>query len=373
MFTGKKTLQNYPEIPAVWKGKEDELLDFASLFPFNPHFYLSSENGLWKCKNFLPSTLADTKIFLGEGNTPEMELTWNKKFQVRVKLEHLNPTGSYKDRGAAVLMSYLKNLGIKEVVQDSSGNAGVSIAAYSRANQIKCTVFVPENTSTAKMAQIKAYGAYLKTIPGTRADCAHAALQAAEKTFYASHCYHPVFFQGTKTMLLEMALNSNFKLPHYLILPAGNGTLITGCSIALKELEAAGFDTSSTQIIAVQTNSCNPLFQKFNGSNEQFSPEPNPGLAEGIAIPNPVRGEEMLQRVAETNGFWVSVSEYEILEAWKKLAALGHLVESTSAAVFAAITQLEEKLPENSRIWTLFSGHGLKSSDKLNYLCAQDS
>lgn len=373
MFTGKKTLHNYPEIPAVWKGKEDELLDFASLFPFNPHFYLPSENGIWKCKNFLPTTMSKTDVFLGEGNTPEIDLPWNNKFKIRVKLEHLNPTGSYKDRGAAVLMAYLKSLGIKKVVQDSSGNAGVSIAAYSRANQINCTVFVPESTSSAKMAQIKAYGAHLKPIPGSRADCANAALNAAEKTFYASHCYHPIFFQGTKTLLLEMAMNSNFKLPHYLILPAGNGTLICGCSIALKELEAGGFDTSSTQIIAVQTNSCNPLFQKFNGSNEQFSPEPNPGLAEGIAIPNPVRGEEMLQRVAETNGFWVSVSEYEILEAWKKLAALGHLVETTSAAVFAAITQLEEKLPENSRIWTLFSGHGLKSSDKLNYLCAQDS
>lgn len=368
MFIGSKSSKKYTESPAIWKGIDGELLNFADTYPFKIEKIVSTEMGLWKFGHFLPSELLQHKKYLGEGNTPEILLNWSKKLTIRVKLEQLNPTGSYKDRGASVLMSFIAKNKVQNVVQDSSGNAGVSIAAYSRAHQINCTVFVPESTSETKTNQILAYGANLVKIAGDRAESTKAALMAAEQSFYASHCYHPIFFQGTKTMLLEMAFKNNFQMPEYLFLPAGNGTLIIGCSIALKELAAGGFDVSNTKIVAVQTDLCNPLYQKFSNQNKDLAGKNQKSLAEGIAIPNPIRGEEMLQRVKETNGFWISVSESEILTAWKKLATLGHIVESTSAAVFAGISQIEANLPENSKVWTLFSGHGLKSMNSLHLL-----
>ena len=99
-----------------------------------------------------------------------------------------------------MLISKLKELGIREVVEDSSGNAGAAIAGYCARAEIGCTIYCPASTSKGKLAQISAYGARLKLIEGNRAATTEAVLEAAETSYYASHNWNPFFLEGTKTV-----------------------------------------------------------------------------------------------------------------------------------------------------------------------------
>ena len=154
---------------------------------------------LWRYREALPID-ADTDIVtLGEGMTPLVPIDVNTPEHF-VKLDYLCPTGSYKDRGASVLLTHLKALGVEAIVEDSSGNAGAAIAAYSARAGIHCTIYCPESTSQGKLKQISAYGAELKLVAGNRMATTEAVKLAAETTCYASHNWHPFFLEGTKTL-----------------------------------------------------------------------------------------------------------------------------------------------------------------------------
>jgi threonine synthase len=348
------------ESQLIWCGKDGELLNVKSETPDKNKFIDKQFNGFWRYKFWLPPIKNIHIVGVGEAITPLVNLELGGK-TVAVKLDYLFLTGSYKDRGAAVLMSWVKQLGIKEVVQDSSGNAGASIAAYAALAGIKCTIFVPQDTSPTKLVQIKATGANLVKVPGTREDAAYAALQAAKNTYYASHCYNPVFFEGTKTFLFEVFEQLNFKMPDVLVLPAGNGTLILGCYIAAKQLIASGLAEKMPKIIAVQAQNCAPL-AGFLKVKTLFSVEPT--LAEGIAVKQPVRLKQMAEVVKNTGGEVITVTENEIKDTWKMLALKGFMIEPTSAATISGTIKYNLKNVTNQQVVTLFSGNGLKAADK---------
>ena len=189
-------------------------------------------------------------ITLGEGMTPVIRLDEH----VLLKMDYLMPTLSYKDRGAAVLMAHCKSLGIDRVVQDSSGNAGNSIAAYAARAGIACEIFVPEGTSPKKISMIRAHGAICTIVPGSRDHCAQVCREKMEKEgiFYASHVYNPFFYEGTKTYVYEV-FEQLGRIPRHLVIPVGNGTLFLGVMKALSHLQESGLLDRMPQIIAVQS------------------------------------------------------------------------------------------------------------------------
>ncbi|MGC8514449.1 MAG: pyridoxal-phosphate dependent enzyme [Acidimicrobiales bacterium] len=159
---------------------------------------------LWRYRNSLPifgSRDRWEQISLGEGSTPIVQDSPG----VLLKLDFLMPTLSFKDRGSVVLVSAARELGVRQMVADSSGNAGVSIAAYGARAGIETEVFVPSSTSPSKVLQLEAYGAVVRRITGSRDDTAAAAISSLEQTgaFYASHVYNPFFHHGTKTFAFE--------------------------------------------------------------------------------------------------------------------------------------------------------------------------
>src|SRR4030043_2273549 len=118
---------------------------------------------------------------MGEGFTPLEEMEFDGH-RVLLKIDYLFPTGSYKDRGATVLISKLRELGIRKVIEDSSGNAGSAIAAYCARAGIECEIYVPESTSAGKLVQIQSYGATLEKVKGSREQTAEKAMESASKT-----------------------------------------------------------------------------------------------------------------------------------------------------------------------------------------------
>jgi threonine synthase len=294
---------------------------------------------LWRYREALPVS-EPPGLSMGEGMTPLIGAAPG----VVLKVDYLMPTGSFKDRGAVLLAALASQLRVSQLVADSSGNAGSAIAAYAARAGIACEVYVPAATSEGKLDQLRAYGAVVRRVPGSREDTAAAAAVAAGRpgVFYASHVYNPVFLHGTKTYALELWEQLGGRLPDVLVLPVGNGTLVLGCYLAGRELLAAGRIDALPRLVAVQAEGCAPLAAAMAAGGtepETVAPARATGgtIAEGIAIARPARGAQILAAVRATGGTIVTVTEDQIRAGWADLARSGLYVEPTSAVCWAAV------------------------------------
>jgi len=313
-------------------------------------------------------------VTLGEGWTPlicdEKAGEWNGA-QVMFKLEFMMPTGSFKDRGMTVLVSYLKSCGIDTVLEDSSGNAGASLSAYAAAAGMRCRILVPETASYPKIAQIAACGADVVTIRGTRQNVADAAMRMSREIFYASHNWQPFFAEGTKTLAYELWEQLGFKAPDNVIVPLGYGSNVAGCAIGFGELLRNGEITKMPRIFGVQAANCAPYYNAFKACVNHLVPTTVvPTIAEGIASSKPTRVVEALRAVRESGGSIVAVTEEEIVAALGALARKGLYVEPTSAAAGAGLTQLlaSGAIKPGEATVLVLTGTGLKASEKIGQL-----
>jgi len=303
-------------------------------------------------------------ISLGEGCTPlvEVELYGQK---VACKLEYLAPTGSFKDRGTSVLVSALVEMGIKRVVEDSSGNAGASLAAYCTRAGIEAQIYVPAHASPRKLAQIQAYGAKVITIAGPRESAAQAVQKAAGRVYYASHYWNPLPLEGIKTEAYEICEDLAWRAPQKVIVPLGQGTHLLGLYRGFKDLLQAQLIKRIPRLYGVQAMTCAPLYEAFH---RRASMQPRPTVAEGITIREPIRGREVLETVRATEGEILAVTDEETLQARDIIARRGLYVEPTSAVAVAALKQLSPRL-EGVTVISL-TGSGLKSPKE--YRCIHE-
>jgi threonine synthase len=303
---------------------------------------------------------------LGEGFTPLLPIE-DVGHRLWVKLEFLAPTGSFKDRGTSVLINALRSQGISRVSEDSSGNAGASLAAYTAHAGIEAQVCAPAHASPAKLRQIEIYGARLIRVEGPRERSAEQAQQLAAggQCYYASHVYSPFVLEGQKTFAYEIWEQLKGQLPEWLIYPTGNGTLLYGSYLGLCDLKEAGVIDRLPHLVAVQAEHCAPLFAAFQG-NLPIEPAAKvegarSTIAEGIAIRQPPRAEQILQALRETEGAVVTVSEDEIREAQRALAHQGLYVEPTAAVAFAGWRRLKDRIRPQEQVLLPLTGSGLKS------------
>ncbi len=298
-------------------------------------------------------------VTLGEGMTPVVQLNGD----VLLKMDYLMPTLSYKDRGAAALVAHCKAIGVTSVVQDSSGNAGNAVAAYCARAGIACEIFVPEGTSPKKIAMIRAHGAVCTVVPGTRDHCAEVcrAKVRDEGIYYASHVFSPFFYEGTKTFVYEI-FEQLRRIPATLVIPVGNGTLFLGVISALQDLLRAGAIAHLPQILAVQSERCDPLLRAAeSGLSEPADVTPQPTAAEGIAIGRPARGAEILAAARKFGVRFIHAPEAAILPAREELARAGFYVEHTTAANYAAYKRYCQLFGPTPDTLITLCGAGLKS------------
>jgi threonine synthase len=281
------------------------------------------------------------------------------------------PTGSFKDRGMTVMVSYLRSRGIDHVLEDSSGNAGASLAAYAAAAGLRCRILVPETASYPKIAQIAAAGADVVTIKGSRQDVAEAALRQSTEIFYASHNWQPFFVEGIKTLAYELWEQLGFAAPDNLVVPLGYGSNVVGAEVGFAELVRHGEIARRPRIFGVQAARCAPYAAAFRAGGEHLVPtEVAPTIAEGIATAKPTRVGEVLRAVRETGGSIVAVDEREIVEALRELARQGLYVEPTSAVAAAGLSRLASSgaIGREERTVLILTGSGLKASAAIGEL-----
>ena len=353
----------------MWRCTCGGLLDMDFLPVFDREKIESRPPTFWRYRDMLPLGEPTALISLGEGITPLVPVPLGGR-QVLVKQDQLSASGSYKDRGAALMINKAYALGIRSVVEDSSGNAGCAVAAYCARAGIACDIYVPADNSPGKLAQIAMYGAHLVKVPGTREDTAAAVWEAAQNTYYASHSWNPYFFQGTKTWAFEVCEQLGWRAPDTVVLPAGNGTMLLGAVLGFRDLLRCGVITRMPKVVAVQSEACPPLARAFEqGLENAVAIQKRETLAEGIAITQPVRGAQILRAVRESGGTFITVSEATIKAALLEVIRMGFYIEPTSAAIIAGVMQYASSAPSDEQIVTVFTGHGLKATEKmLKYL-----
>jgi threonine synthase len=358
-----------------WRCSCGGRLELRGSFSLSRDDILAGEHSLWRYRRVLPVS-PEQQICLGEGWTPLVRRSVGGR-EVLLKLDHLFPSGSYKDRGAAVLLSKVRELGLRRVVEDSSGNAGAAVAAYAAAAGITADIYVPASNSPGKLAQIRSCGARLVPVEGSRSDTAAAALRAAEEHYYASHVWNPFFLEGTKTFAYELWEQLGFRAPDAAVLPAGNGTLLLGAYRGFSELLAAGCIDRLPRLIAVQSAACAPLAARLAGRDTAaedagWSGGKGTTLAEGIAITEPPLLEEMARAVAATGGEVVTVEEGEIRRALGEAVRSGLYIEPTAAASLAGLSTYAARAPEGETIAGVVTGHGLKAAQKIADLLEEE-
>jgi threonine synthase len=289
--------------------------------------------------------------------------------RVLLKMDTRFASGSYKDRGAAVVVSHCKRIGITHIVEDSSGNAGAAFAMYAAAAGISCDIYVPESASPGKLIQVEVSGARLVRVPGTRADTSAAVWEAAQGAYYASHSWNPFFFHGTKTFAFEVCEQLGWKAPGAVVVPTGNGTLLLGCAIGFEELRRAGVIARVPRLIAVQSRACMPLVVAMEKGAAKCEPfDARQTVAEGIAIANPVRGAQCLEAMRSSDGRAIAVGEDEVVSALRWAVSRGLFIEPTCASALAAAAQLRDDDMEDGPVVLAITGHGLKSAERVRQL-----
>jgi len=324
---------------------------------------------LWRYNEALVEIRNESIVSLGEGCTPLVRGYW-QSCELMFKLEFVSPSGSFKDRGSTVMVSKVKELGIDHVVEDSSGNAAGSIAAYCARAKIRCDIYSPQGTSPGKLRQVQSHGANLVLVKGSREDTTLKAEEAAKTHYYASHQLNPFFNEGIKTFAFELWEQMGWDIPEAVVVAIGGGGMLLGTFLGFKQLMMSGEISRLPRIYGVQAAACAPVYEAFcRGKKTTSQVNKRPTIAEGISIANPARGVEILAAVRETGGMVEIVSEQEIQSALKRLASQGLYVEPTSGAAPAALDNLFLKglLSRKERVVIPLTGSGLKSPTEIKW------
>ena len=331
-----------------------------------------ARTGIWRHRPALGLPADLPEVSLGEGDTPIVALPrWGSARglpRVLAKLEYVSPTGSFKDRGAATVISVLAGAGVRSIVEDSSGNAGAAMAAYAARAGLRARIFVPESAPAAKRDQIAGYGAEVVAVAGTREDVATAAEHAAHapNVAYASHARHPAFVEGTKTFGLEIAAALVDDPPAHIVLPVGNGGLLLGAFKAYHELAVAGLPAPLPRLHAAQASACAPLAAAFTaGAATPLEIQPRPTVAGGVAVGRPARGAEVLKAIRDSRGTVVAIDDETARATRAELSRLEGLdLEYTSAVAFAAAAHLcmSGVIGADERVLVAATGSGLKDA-----------
>ncbi len=335
------------------------IFDYDAPLAFERQAIEPSQPGIWRYLHSFKLPQNAPPISLGEGETP---LVWSEVFgrQIAFKLEYLNPTGSFKDRGTAPLISFLLARGVAEAVEDSSGNAGASFAAYAARAGIRARVFVPDYAAAPKRAQIAVYGAELIRILGPRSKASEAVRRAADEgAVYASHAYLPFGLPGLATAAYEL-VDQLGRAPGTVLVPVGQGSLLLGMARGFDALLASGEISRLPRMVGVQAQACAPLWAAYTAGPSGLSwVSEGETVAEGVRIMHPLRGDAVLAAVEASEGTILAVEEAGIVEGRDRLARLGFFVEPTSAVVWNGLAQIVETAPEP--IVAVLTGSGFKS------------
>jgi threonine synthase len=315
-------------------------------------------------------------VSLGEGGTPlwEAERLGDSLGlgNLTLKDETRNPTSSFKDRSASLMISDALSKGFDSVVCATSGNHGASLAAYSAMEDVSCRLVVPGDLDLGKLAQMIAYDADIEEAGENIEDALARVVELADATgaYQATTELNPLSVEALKTLSYEIA-EQGCK-PDWVAVAMGSGVTIHALWKGFTELEDMGLIDDKPRLIGVQAEGCSPIADAFKrGDDEPVKLEAGDTVASAIKMSRPMHGSAALRALKESGGFSVTITDESMLEFGKEIArSEGIFAEPASAASVACLPGLVEtgEIDHSDAIVSLITSSGLKTNDILKSL-----
>jgi threonine synthase len=278
-----------------------------------------------------------------------------------------NPSASFKDRASSVAVAKAVELGFNKICGASTGNAASSTACLCASMGLSPIIFVPETAPKAKIAQLLIFGARVFAVKGSYDDAFDLCLEAtAEYGWYNRNTgYNPYTREGKKSCSFEICEQLNWEIPDLVLVPVGDGNIISGIWKGFKDLHGVGLISSLPALVAVQSEKSSAVADAVNGDGV-IHPVKATTIADSISVDLPRDGDMAVRAVKESRGMAVTVSDEEILDTIPLLARTsGIFAEPAGATSVAGLRKLiaDGKLSGSERVVCLITGNGLKDID----------
>lgn len=312
----------------------------------------------WKYWMFYPIQDLAKRITLGEGGT---QLLKSEKFgfeDLLLKIETTNPTGSFKDRGSTIEITRAKELNVASICCASTGNMGVSVAAYAAKADISCRIFLPTFVAKEKINLMKIYGADVVRIKGNFTQTLKSCEEFSKKTKTYLVGDYPYRGEGEKSVGFEIADQLNWSVPDYIIVPIGEGTLIYAIWDAFVDMQKVGLIDYLPKMVGVQASGCSPIVNAWKKGLKEVKPlKKSKTLASAINCPSPIDGVKALEAIKKSHGLAETVTDKEMIKIREELARKeGVIAELAGVASLAGALKLKKEL--EGKIVCIISGSG---------------
>ncbi|MCW4035358.1 MAG: threonine synthase [Candidatus Bathyarchaeota archaeon] len=365
---------SYSSFPPKFKCEKcGGILEYVYDFNQQKTAELSESFTFWKFKQYLPPV--KTVVSLGEGGTPLHRATRLAKEvglkNLFLKDETRNPTNSFRDRCAALMVSNALDLGHDSVVCSSNGNMGASLAAYCAKSGLACNIVVPKMVDLGKLAQMMIYDAVIEEFGETVDDSNIRAQSIAAETgwYQATAEFNPLTVEAEKTISFEIA--EQLGVPDWVVVSMGSGGTIYALWKGFKELYERQKIDHLPRMVGVQASGCAPIVQAFVDESVIGEDVESYTNASGLFVRNPVNGKNAVDAIRSSGGAAVTVDDSEIFYAEQQIARLeGIFAEPSSSATTAVLTDLvnQNVVDCGDTVVCLITGSGLKATDVLQAL-----
>ena len=335
---------------------------------------LASDNrpNLWRYEGILPVERSSSVPDLSVGWTPLYRATsLSGKYgigELFVKDDGRNPTGSLKDRASAVGVAKAADFGQGIISCASTGNAASSLSGFAAVAGLKSFIFVPRAAPAAKVAQLLVYGSTVILVKGDYVKTFELASMAIEKWgWYNRNCaINPFLVEGKKTCAMEIAEQLRWNVPDTVVVPVGDGCIISGIYKGFLDLKELGITESIPKIVGVQAEGASPLAEAYETGSEKVQFGPAETIADSISVGAPRNWAKALRAVRKSGGEMIRVSDKEILDSISELAReTGVFAEPAGATSFAGFRKMaiQGKVGPRDKIALVVTGNGLKDID----------
>lgn len=332
------------------------------------------ESSLWRYHELLPLNEPSSIASLGEGMTPLIQAESMGEIiglkNLMIKDEGINPSGTFKARGATVGVSKAKELGIKSITIPTNGNAGAAWAMYTARARMDAHVIMPKSAPEITKKEVVSAGANLYLVDGRINDAGVLSEKLNETygIFNAATLKEPYRLEGKKTMGLEIVEQLQWESPDVVLYPTGGGVGLIGINKAINELHEMGWvEEKRTRMVSVQASGCAPIVRAWEeGKDESELWEESRTVAFGMNVPKSMGDFLVLDALRETNGRAIEVSDEELLQAKMEVGRNeGVFMSPEGASTIAALKKLVDDgwIDRDEKVVVMNTGSGLKYPD----------
>lgn len=331
---------------------------------------------IWRYADLLPLVDGAPRVDLGAGFTPLIEAGNLARHlgidRLLIKNDTANPTHSFKDRVVSVALSVAKDLGFETVACASTGNLANAVAAHAARAGLRSFVFIPADLEAGKVVMTSVHGGNVVAVKGDYDDVNRLCSEIAQTKPWAfvNVNIRPFYSEGSKTLAYEVVEQMGWTSPDHIVIPVASGSMLTKVSRGLSEAHRVGLiDEPATRIHAAQASGCSPVVAALEHGVEVIRPVKPATIAKSLAIGNPADGFYAVRTVTSSKGSGAAVTDEEIVDGIKLLAATeGIFTETAGGVTIASLTKLAKQgvFGKGESVVALITGTGLKTAEVLD-------